>query len=142
MYIEFGDTSRKAQLGDEIELQGQTQDVVECQESGVMMLNIDADELRPGDLRFIKALGLTISNPETEEPIALEVEVKRKSTLGSALAGYFVGRALSRDDDEDDDSSFFSSGSFRGSTSFGGFGGGFGGFGGGGFSGGGATRGF
>lgn len=138
MYIPFGDASRKAELGDVVELQGQTQDVVECEESGVLMLNIDADELRQGDLKFIKQLGLTISNPETEEPIALEVELRKNRSVAAAVAAYL----LSSNDDDDDDSSFFSSGGFSGGSSFGGFSGGFGGFGGGGFSGGGASRGF
>lgn len=137
MYIPFGDTSRKAELGDMVELQSQSQEVVECEESGVLMLNIDADELKQGDLTFIKRLGLTISNPETEDPIALEVELAKKRTLAAALAGFLLSTS-----DDDDDSSFFSSGGFSGGSSFGGFGGGFGGFGGGGFSGGGASRGF
>lgn len=130
----------KAELGDIVGLESQVQDVVKCQESGVLMLNIDADELKPGDLSFIKSLGLTISDPETLEPVALGVEVARKS----------LGRRLSEwiDSDDTDDSSFFSStpsrsGSvFGGSSGFGGFGGGFGGFGGGSFGGGGASRGF
>ena len=142
MYIPFGDTARKADLGDTVELQGQTQDVVECEESGVLMLNIDADELKQGDLTFIKKLGLTISNPETEEPIALGVELRKKETVADRVNSYFED-----DEDDDDDSSFFSpsTGAFLGSLalgSLGGFGGGFGGFGGGGFSGGGASRGF
>lgn len=138
--IQFNDVAEKAQLGDKVFLQKQEQEVVKCKETDVLMLNIDADQLAAGDLAFIKKLGLTISNPETTEPVALGVEVKRKS----------LGRRLSEwmDNDDDDDSSFFSStpsssGSlFGGSSSFGGFGGGFGGFGGGSFGGGGAARGF
>jgi uncharacterized membrane protein YgcG len=146
MYISFGSTERKAELGDTVELQGQTQDVVECEESGVLMLNIDADEIKKGDLHFIKKLGLTISNPETDEPIALGVELKKKETVAEKVNRYFE-----EEEDDDDDDSFFSSsaGLFAGALSagLGGFGGGFsgggfGGFGGGGFSGGGATRGF
>lgn len=143
MYIPFNDSTRKAELGDTVELQGQAQDVVECEESGVLMLNIDADELKQGDLAFIKKLGLTISNPETEEPIALEVELKKNKVLAAAVAAYLLSSRKEEEEDEDDDSSFFSSaGSFLGSSSLGGFGGGFGGFGGGGFGGGGASRGF
>lgn len=144
MYIPFGGTGRKAELGDMVELQGQSQEVVECNETGVLMLNIDADETKPGDLRFIKSLGLTISNPETEEPIALGVELKKEETVSRKVSNYFDS-----DDDDDDDSGFFSSaGLFAGALSAGlggfsgGFGGGFGGFSGGGFSGGGASRGF
>ena len=139
--IKFGDISNKASFGDMVELQNQTQEVVRCQESDVLMLNIDADQLRTGDLTFIKALGLTISNPETEDPIALGVEVRKQ--FGRKLADWF-------ESDNDNDSDFFSSssssddddndsgsgwGSFGGSSSFGGFGGGS-------FSGGGASGSF
>lgn len=132
---------RKADLGDVVVLKNQTCDVVACQETGVMMLNIDADQLAPGDLTFIKSIGLTISNPDTEKPVALGVDFTEE-TFGSKLSKWFDS------DDDDDDSGFFSSGSssgsiFGGGSSFGGFGGGgFGGFGGGGFSGGGASGGF
>jgi len=127
------------ELGDKIELTSQTQEVVECIKSGVKMLNIDADELKPGDLSFIKKLGLTISNPETTEAIALGVEHK---TFGRKLADWFERE--SDEEDNDDDTDFFSptpssGGSFFGGSS--GFGG-FGGFGGGSFSGGGMNRGF
>jgi uncharacterized membrane protein YgcG len=131
------------ELGDKIELTNQTQEVVKCIESGVKMLNIDADQLMPGDLSFIKKLGLTISNPETDKPIALGVEYK---TFGRKLADWFERE--SDEEDNDDDDSFFShtpssGGSiFGGSSGFGGFGGGFGGFGGGSFGGGGMSRGF
>lgn len=133
----------KIELGDMIELTSQTQEVVECQESHIKMLNIDADQLKPGDLSFIKKLGLTISNPETNKPVPLGVEYK---TLGKKLADWFE---TDTSDDDDDDSSFFSStpsssGSlFGGSSGFGGFGGfGGGSFGGGMFGGGGASRSF
>lgn len=138
MKIDFNDVSRKAELGDIVALQKQEQEVVKCIESGVLMLNIDADQLEPGDLKFIKKLGLTISNPETDKPVALGVEYR---TFGRKLADWFESET---EDDDDDDSSFFSSsrsssGSiFGGSSGFGGFGG----FGGGGFGGGGASRGF
>lgn len=131
------------ELGDMIQLTNQECEVVKCIESGVKMLNIDAEDLQPGDLKFIKQLGLTISNPDTEKAVALGVEYK---TFGKKLADWFE----SDTDNDDDDSDFFkpsSSGSiFGGSSGFGGFGGfgggSFGGFGGGGFSGGGASRGF
>lgn len=142
MYIKFGEVDRKADLGDTVELQGQSLDVVECDESGVLMLNIDADEIKKGDLHFIKKLGLTISNPETDEPIALGVELRKKETVADRVNSYFT-----EEEDDDDDDSFFSpsTGAFLGSLALGsrgGFSGGFGGFGGGGFSGGGASRGF
>lgn len=130
-------------LGDKIFLTKQECEVVECEVSHVKMLNIDADELQPGDLKFIKKLGLTISNPETDRPIALGEEYK---SFGRKLADWF--ETPSAENDDDDDSGFFSStpsssGSiFGGSSGFGGFSGGFGGFGGGGFGGGGASRGF
>lgn len=130
-------------VGDKVELTKQTQEVVKCIESGVLMLNIDADQLQPGDLTYIKKINLTISNPETDKPVALGVEYR---TIGRTLSDWFE----SEDEEDDDDTPFFSpssSGSiFRGSRSSGGFGGfgggGFGGFGGGRFSGGGAARGF
>lgn len=133
----------KVELGDQINLADQHCEVVECEVSKVKMLNIDADQLKPGDLVFIKKLGLTISNPETDKPIALGVEYK---TFGRKLADWFATET--DEEDNDDDSDFFSStpsssGSiFGGSSSFGGFGGGFGGFGGGSFGGGGMSRGF
>ena len=129
------------ELGDSVQLENQTQEVVQCQVSDVLMLNIDADELAPGDLVFIKKLGLTISNPETEAVVALGVEYK---TLGRKLADWFE----SDSSDDDDDTPFFSptpSPSYSGGSSSGGlFGGsgGFGGFGGGFGFGGGASRGF
>jgi hypothetical protein len=116
-------------LGDKVHLTDQIQEIVACEKTGVKMLNIDADQLKPGDLKFIKKLGLTISNPETEAPIALGVEYR---SFGRKLADWFEKET----EDDDDDSPFFSptpssSGSlFGGSSSFGGFGGGFGGFGG------------
>lgn len=153
MKIEFGDTSVKAKLGDTVSLQSarlQNLEVVECQKTGVPMLNIDADQLRLGDLRFIKKLGLTISNPETTDPVALGVDYV-KETFGEKLSSFFDDDE-DEDEDDDDDSSFFSGvaagaavGGFLGSMSGGGgFGGGssFGGFGGGSFNGGGASGSF
>jgi uncharacterized membrane protein YgcG len=103
------------------------------------MLNVDLNQLEQGDLSFIKKLGLTISNPDTKEPIAIGV-----STWKEKLADWFDS------EDEDDDDDFFfpssvpsSSGTLFGGASLGGiFTGGFGGFGGGSFGGGGVTRGF
>lgn len=142
--IAFNDVSAKAELGDKVSLQKQVQEVVKCEVTGVPMLNIDADELYPGDLKFIKQLGLTISNPETDKPVALGVEYK---TFGRRLADWFESAAENDDDDSDFfDSSVSTGGGFFGSRSSGGFGGsfggGFGGFGGGSFGGGGASRGF
>jgi len=119
-----------ASIGDTIHLHNQVQEVVSCQETGVPMLNIDADQLAPGDLSFIKKLGLTISNPDTEKPVALGVDFEEE-TFGGKVKRWF------EDDEDDDDTSFFGGEGF----SFGG-GSSFGGFGGGGFSGGGASRGF
>lgn len=138
--------SDEIKLGDKIQLTSQTQEVVACQETGVKMLNIDADQLKPGDLTFIKKIGLTISNPNTDKPVALGVDYKDESfghRLSDWLTGAAVGDAMMSsdddNDDDDDDSSFFSSGgTFGGGSSFGGFGG----FGGGSFSGGGASSGF
>lgn len=140
--INFGDVSEKAAVGDMVNLQKLAElDVVRCEKTGVPMLNIDADQIELGDLAFIKKLGLTISNPDTDKPVALGVDYIEESW------GKKINDFLTTDDDDDDDSSFFSStGGFLGgvgSSGFGGsFGGGFGGFGGGSFSGGGASRGF
>lgn len=138
-------------LGDSIVLNNQTQEVVASEKSGKLMLNIDADQLAPGDLKYIKTLGLTISNPDTSAAVALGEDYEDDS-FGHKVAKYFEGSDDSDDDkedddndDDDDDSSFFhsSSGMFGGSSSFGGFsGGGFGGFGGGSFGGGGASGSF
>ena len=130
----------EVQIGDEITLTGQTKEVVACEQTGVKMLNIDADDLAPGDLVYIKKLGLTISNPDTDKPVALGVDFKDGS-FGSRVKKWID------DKDDDDDSSFFytpsrSSTPLFGGGSFGGFGGGFGGFGGGSFSGGGASSSF
>ena len=136
------------ELGDKVQLAKQTQDVIACQETGVKMLNIDAKELAPGDLKFIKSLGLTISNPDTDKPVALGVDYVPES-FGHKLAKFFESDTTDNDDDTEDDndddsfsshndSGFFSSGGLFG----GGFSGGFGGFGGGSFGGAGASAGF
>lgn len=132
MQINYGETERRAELGDVVQLKNQQQEVVRCQETDVLMLNIDAHELAPGDLTFIKKLGLTISNPDTDKPVALGVDFE-EDTFGSRVRDFFESTS-----DDDDDSSFFSSGGSFG----GGFSGGFGGFGGGSFGGGGASGGF
>lgn len=154
--IEFGDTSRTPEVGDTVALQdGVNREVVACEQTGVPMLNIDADQLKPGDLSFIKQLGLTISNPDTDKPIALGVDYT-PYTFGHTLATFFGGESLqkslsdsedddgddeSHEDDDSDDSGFFGLGSMGGESSFGG-GSSFGGFGGGSFAGGGASGGF
>lgn len=127
--------STNAEVGDIITLQRQDVEVVECDECDHLMVNLDEDELRPGDLVILKRKGVRISNPHTEEEICVDCQYH---STASAVAGYGLGTALSDwfdNDDDDDDSGFFG-----GST--GGFGGGFGGFGGGSFSGGGASRSF
>lgn len=134
----------KPVIGDVVQLQnGSPIDVVKCEVSGVSMLNIDADQIIPGDLKFIKSIGLTISNPDTDKPVALGEDYIDNSW------GHKIHEYLTRpsSDDDDDDSSFFSGGSsFLGGLGSSGFGGsssgGFGGFGGGSFSGGGASSSF
>lgn len=158
MRIEYKDTKATPELGDVVQLKNQEQTVVACEETKVKMLNIDANQLAPGDLKFIKAIGLTISNPDTDKPVALGVDYTPGS-WGERIKDWFekkkeVMASSSGDDedeDDDDDSSFFSTGSGAllgsswGHSSSGGWssgsssGGGFGGFGGGGFSGGGAS---
>lgn len=153
--------SEKPELGDMIALKNQTQEVVKCQETGVKMINIDANTLVKGDLPFLKKLGLTISNPDTEKPVALGADFVA-DTWGERINKWFADDEYDPEAEEekkDDDSDSFLFGATTGallgghsswtpSLSGGGFsgglsnGGGFGGFGGGSFSGGGASRGF
>lgn len=149
--IHFGEPiTQKAELEDRVSLQQlKNLEVVACQETGVPMLNIDADQILPGDLRFIKKLGLTISNPDTDRPVALGVDYIEES-WGEKIHRYLDNDSDEdsddEDDDDDDDSSFFGAGGFLGGVGSGGFSGGgsggFGGFGGGSFSGGGASASF
>ncbi len=124
-----------AQENDNIELKNQTVGVVKCEECDHLMVNIDADQLQPGDLSILKKEGVRISNPETENAVCINCEVK---TFGKRVSDWFES------DDDDDDSSFFSPTPSSGGSLFGGSGGfgGFGGFGGGSFGGGGASRSF
>lgn len=110
-------------LGSKVQLASQEVTVEKCVECSHLMVNIDADQLRLGDLSTLKRAGIRISNPNTEKAYCVNCEV---DTYGGRVARWF-------DTDDDDDSSFFG-----GSGSSGGFGG----FGGGGFGGGGASRGF
>src|SRR3972149_677908 len=115
-----------------IQLKNQIVEINECEECNHKMVNIDADQLQPGDLSILKNEGVRISNPETTKPICVNCEIK---TFGKRLVDWFES------DNDDDDSSFFSptpssSGSLFGGSS------GFGGFGGGSFGGGGASRSF
>lgn len=140
------DIGQRAVVGDIVQLAKQELEVVACQETNVPMLNIDVDQLAPGDLLFIKKIGLTISNPSTDKPVALGVDFT-EDTWGHRIKNFL-------EDEEDDDSGFFSSptsslatGLFLGGLGSGGFGsfgggGGFGGFGGGSFRGGGASGSF
>lgn len=132
--------SDKAQLGDIISLQKQDVEVVECEDCGALMVNIDADQVAQGDLVTLKRKGVRLSNPETKEAICLKCEVVKKKSFRDTLSDWFDS-----EDDSDDDSSFFHTTPSSPSTPiFGGssIGGGFGGFGGGIFSGGGASRSF
>lgn len=122
--------------GDTINLQRKSAEVEECRECSRLMVNLDEQDLMPGDLRALKLAGVRISNPHTDKAVCISCEYQ---TFGQRVARYF------EEDEDDDDSSFFSGGSFGalGGFSSGGFSsGGFGGFGGGGFSGGGAGRSF
>ena len=125
-------SSTKAEVGDIINLQRQDVEVEECEKCGHLMVNIDEDELRQGDLIILKRKGVRISNPNTEDLICVDCEFTEPESFGSKVSSWFD------DDDDDDDSDFFSSPSTFGGRSSGGFGG----FGGGGFSGGGAGRSF
>lgn len=134
--ISYGDEVVKAQVGDIVSLQSlHNLEVVKCERTGVPMLNIDANQIKKGDLNFIKALGLTISNPDTDRPIALGVDYEDGSW------GHRISQFLSSPSSDDDDGSFFSGSSFLGGSGSSGFSS-FGGFGGGSFSGGGASSGF
>lgn len=121
--------------GDKIQLKNQEVLVEKCKECNSLMVNLDANQLAPGDLTLLKQAGLVVSNPDTDKLVCIKCEYK---SLGRKISEFF-------ESDDDDDSSFFSSGSFGGGFRTGGGGGGFGGFGGfggGGFGGAGATRGF
>lgn len=124
-------------IGDKIQLANQLVEVVQCENCNKLMVNLDNEELQPGDLVILKRQRLQISNPNTKNHVCINCEVK----------GFWdrVNNFLETDDDDEDDSGFFSSSPSIGG--FGGFGGGFGGggfggFGGGGFNGGGASRSF
>jgi len=116
-------------IGDVINLQRQNVIVEKCEKCGDLMVNLDADELRPGDLITLKMRGVKISNPETTDLVCVKCEypTKQKETFGEKMSRWFD------ESDDDNDSSFFGSGGFSGGSSSGGFGG-FGGFGGGGVS--------
>lgn len=129
--------STNYKIGDTIKLQGQTAEVVECIVTGRLMVNLDEDEVRPGDLATLKKEGILISHPGTKRPVCILADW---DPLKEAKAWW-------NDEREDDDDFFDSAGSFLGGYSTGGFsggsfGGGFGGFGGGGFGGGGVGRSF
>lgn len=128
-----------AEIGDKIQLKNQEVEVEKCDKCGRKMVNIDADQLASGDLSLLKKEGVSVSNPETEDPVCVSCEFT--PSLGHRIAKFFESGS-----DDDDDSGFFSGGGFLGGASSGGFsggfGGGFGGFGGGGFSGGGASGSF
>lgn len=133
--------STKHSIGDKIKLQGQIAEVVECIVTGRLMVNLDEDEVRPGDLATLKREGVLISHPGTKRPVCILADW---NPLDEARAWW----GDEREDDDDDDDFFDSAGGFLGGYSTGGFssggfsGGGFGGFGGGSFGGGGVTRGF
>lgn len=136
--------NKKYSVGDKIQLKNQEVEIEECRECKSLMVNLDADQLSPGDLTTLKKAGVVISNAETDKAVCIKCEYK---TFGRKVADFFESNN-DDDDDDDDDSSFFSGGGFIGRASQGGFGGGglsgggFGGWGGGGFGGGGASRGF
>jgi len=131
------EANKNLSVGDEVKFDADREpiEIVACDKCSHLMVNIDKDDLKPGDLQKLKQIGVRISNPETEEPVCLSCDI---DTWGRKLNSWF------EDDDNDDDSGFFSSGSSGLGGLFGGgsFGGGFGGFGGGSFGGGGASRGF
>ena len=101
--MNFGEKGVKAELGDLVNLQKLANlEVVKCQETGVSMLNIDADQIQPGDLSFIKKLGLTISNPDTDKPVALGVDYIEDS-WGHRIHEFLTADSSSDDEEDDDD---------------------------------------
>ena len=119
-------------IGDKIQLKNQSVEVEKCKVCGDLMVNLDADQLAPGDLATLKLAGVLISNPDTDKAVCLKCEYK---TFGRKVADFFESA-------DDDDTPFFTpsshpsgGGLFGGGSSFGGFGG----FGGGSFGGGGAS---
>ena len=120
--ISFGDSSVKAEIGDVVSLQKlKDLEVVTCEKTDVLMLNIDASQIMPGDLTFIKKLGLTISNPDTEKLVALGVDYLDES-WGHKINDFL---SSSSDEDEDDESLFFEDEVFLGGFGNEGFGGSF-----------------
>lgn len=125
----------KHEVGDKIELLGQTVEVVKCIVTGRLMVNLDANQVRPGDIATLKREGLLLSHPDTTENVCILADWEAKEKV----------RKYFEEDEDDDDSDFFDTAgtllSLFGGLGSGGFGGGgFGGFGGGGFGGGGAGR--
>lgn len=122
---------------DNVQLKNQLQKVVKCDTCERQMVNIDADQLALGDLKILRDLKVSVSNPDTEKQVCVHCETPR--TFGQRVRDFLESTS------DDDDSPFFGGGGFgsgwSGGSSGGGFGG-FGGFGGGGFSGGGASGGF
>lgn len=126
----------KSKYGNIITLQRQDVEVKQCEKCNQLMVNLDEDEVRSGDLVTLKRKGVRLSNPHTKEVLCINCELNKedKSFMGK-VANWFD------DDDDEDDTSLFvprvpaSTPSTSSGLSFGGFGGG-------GFSGGGASRGF
>lgn len=118
--------NNKSKLDEIVNLQKLDYKVEQCEDCNHLMVNVDEDEVRKGDLVTLKRKGIRLSNPNTEDVLCINCELddKKESFLGK-VANWFD------DDDDDDDTPLFSGGGFS-----------FGGFGGGGFSGGGASRGF
>lgn len=120
-------------LGDMLSLHAGDFEVGECKKCRTVMVNVDADELYPGDLEKIRNEGLRISNPETDEMLCLNCDIETRPSRRVALRSWF-DTPSSSPSYKSSDSGWF------GGSSGGGFS--FGGFGGGGFSGGGASGGF
>jgi hypothetical protein len=125
------------EVGDTIQLAEQEVEVIECEECGELMVNIDESQLKVGDLKLLKQEGVRVSNPNTEDDVCIDCEIEREDKehdFKRKVSSYYKSS-------DDDDSSFHHSSPSSGGFSFGG-GGGFGGFGGGSFSGGGASGGY
>lgn len=131
-------TNKPARNGEWLSLRRQDVKVVKCDECNHLMVNLDADQLLPGDLEILKRKQVRISNPETDREICIHCEFIDRPSFGQRLSDWMDDASNSLDD-----SDFFTGvGTFGGGISSGGFSGGFGGFGGGSFSGGGASRSF
>jgi len=108
---------------------GKELDVEICEVCDSKMVNVDYEDLKEIDAKFLNASGIRWSNPNTPALVCVQCEIKQHFCIPD--------RKEKEDEDNDDWSKPASAGSLFGTGIFGG---GFGGFGGGSFGGAGASR--